>query len=94
MAILVDDVAWADDFSLRYLAYLAERLDDAPVALVAAIRSGDPGGDSQLVGYLWNAASVPPIRPAELSESAVAQLLADLAPRAPDRRRAVAHRLP
>ena len=80
MAILVDDVPWADDFSLRYLAYIAERLDDAPVALVVAIRSGDPGADSQLVGYLWTAGSVPPIRPAELSESAVGELLVDLLP--------------
>ena len=80
MVILVDDVPWADDFSLRYLAYIAERLDDVPVALVVAIRSGDPGADSQLVGYLWNAGSVPPIRPAELSESAVGELLAGLLP--------------
>ena len=80
MAILVDDVPWADDFSLRFLAYLAERLDDVPVALVVAIRSGDPGAESQLVGYLWEAASSPPIRPAEFSESAVAELLADALP--------------
>ncbi len=27
-AILVDDLPWADDFSLRFLAHIAERLDD------------------------------------------------------------------
>ena len=46
IAIIVDDVPWADDLSLRFLAYLAERLEDAPVALVVAIRSGDTGADS------------------------------------------------
>ena len=75
MAILVDDAPWADDFTLRFLVYLAERVDDVPVAVVVAIRSGDPGAESQLIGDLWQAASVPPIRPAELSESAVAELL-------------------
>ena len=80
MAILVDDAPWADDFTLRFLVYLAERVDDVPVAVVVAIRSGDPGAESQLIGDLWQAASVPPIRPAELSESAVAELLAAALP--------------
>jgi hypothetical protein len=76
MAILVDDLPWADDFSLRFFAYLAERLDDVLVALVVAIRSGDPGSDSQLISHLWNAATWPAIRPAELTEDAVQTLLA------------------
>src|ERR1700738_1611710 len=41
-AILVDDLPWADDFSLRFLAHIAERLDDLGVALVVTIRCGDP----------------------------------------------------
>ena len=78
--ILVDDLSWADDFSLRFLAYLAERLDDLPVALVVAIRSGDPGAESQLVSHLWDVATAPPIRPAELTANAVEELLADALP--------------
>ena len=42
MAILIDDVHWADDFTLRYLVYIAERIEDVPVALVVVIRTGDP----------------------------------------------------
>ena len=80
MAILVDDAPWADDFTLRFLVYLAERVEDVPVTVVAAIRSGDPGAESQLIGNLWQAATVPPVRPAELSESAVAELLFDALP--------------
>ena len=74
--LLVDDVLWADDFSLRYLAYLADRIDDVPAAVVVAIRHGDPGANSPLIAHLWDAAAGPPIRPASFSESAVHALLA------------------
>ena len=80
IVILVDDLPWADDFSLRFLAYLAERLDDVPAALVVAVRSGDPGADSQLISHVWDEATSPPIRPAELTENAVGALLADALP--------------
>jgi DNA-binding CsgD family transcriptional regulator len=80
IAILVDDVLWADDFSLRYLAYLADRLDDMAVAVVVAIRHGDPGADSPLIAHLSDAAAGPPIRPANLTETAVHALLADALP--------------
>jgi DNA-binding CsgD family transcriptional regulator len=80
IVILVDDLPWADDFSLRFLAYLAERLDDVPAALVVAVRSGDPGADSQLISHVWDAATSPTIRPAELTEIAVGALLADALP--------------
>lgn len=77
MAILIDDVHWADDFTLRFLAYIAERIEDIAVALVVVIRTGDPFAESQLVTHLWDAASTAPIRPTELSERAVQTLLAD-----------------
>ena len=77
LVILVDDIPWADDFSLRFLAYLAERVDDVPVALVVSVRSGDPGAESQLVTHLWDAATSPPIRPADLTADAVEGLLAE-----------------
>jgi tetratricopeptide (TPR) repeat protein len=76
LAILIDDVHWADDFTLRSLAYIAERVDDVGVAIVVAIRSGDPHSESELIGHLWQASSTPPLRPAELSDSAITQLLA------------------
>ena len=80
MAILVDDVLWADDFSLRYLAYLADRIDDIPAAVLVAIRHGDPGADSPLIAHLSDAAGGPSIRPANLSETAVHALLTDALP--------------
>lgn len=83
LAILVDDVHLADDLSLRFLAYLAERVDDVPVAIVVTIRTGDPLVDSQLISHLWDAATTPPLHPAELSEGAVAALLAEALPDRP-----------
>ena len=65
---------------MRFFAYLAERLDDMPVAVVVAVRSGDPGAESQLVSHLWDAATSPLIRPPELTEEAIHALLADALP--------------
>jgi DNA-binding CsgD family transcriptional regulator/tetratricopeptide (TPR) repeat protein len=41
LALLVDDAQWADDSSLAFLGFLARRLDELPVLVVAAARSGD-----------------------------------------------------
>src|SRR6202012_6040010 len=78
LAIVIDDLPWADDLSLRFLAYLADRLDDLPVALVLSVRTGDVGTESQVMTHLLEAAVLPPIRPADLSEEAVEDLLAEL----------------
>ena len=44
LLVAVDDIQWADEPSLRALAYLARRLDGLPVAIVAALRAGEPVG--------------------------------------------------
>jgi DNA-binding CsgD family transcriptional regulator len=41
LQLALDDAHWADEPSLRFLAYLAERLSDLPVALVLGVRSGE-----------------------------------------------------
>lgn len=46
MALLVDDAQWADVQSLRWLAYLARRLDGVPAALVLAVRVDEAGPSS------------------------------------------------
>lgn len=73
--LLVDDVQWADDLSLRFLNYAAQRLDDLPVALLFAIRTGDPGAESALATRLAMQ-SQRSLRPVELSLDAVRQMLA------------------
>ncbi|WP_077089820.1 ATP-binding protein [Mycobacterium rhizamassiliense] len=83
LAVLVDDLPWADQSSQRFFAYLAERLDDLPVALVVTIRTGDPGSESALIGSVWDAATTAAIRPSTLSSEAVATLLQRALPEQP-----------
>src|SRR5262249_19632057 len=40
LVIVVDDVHWADEPSLRWLSHLAARVDGLPVALLLAVRRG------------------------------------------------------
>jgi hypothetical protein len=40
LALVVEDAEWADAASLRLFAYLAQRIDELPVALVLATASG------------------------------------------------------
>jgi DNA-binding CsgD family transcriptional regulator len=76
IVLLVDDLPWADDLSLRFLAYLAERVDDVAVAVVCTVRSGDPGVDLEAISHIWALATTPSMRPAELTDEAVETLLA------------------
>ncbi|MFI2411097.1 ATP-binding protein [Streptomyces sp. NPDC018947] len=46
LVLLVDDVHWADQETLRWLAALAERLDEISVLVVVARRPGEVTGDS------------------------------------------------
>ncbi|GAB4006741.1 helix-turn-helix transcriptional regulator [Nocardioides ultimimeridianus] len=42
LLLLVDDLAWADDASSRWLRHLAARLDELPVVVAASLRTGGP----------------------------------------------------
>jgi predicted ATPase len=42
--LAIDDLHWADELSLRFLAYLARRVESARVALVVATREVDGSG--------------------------------------------------
>src|SRR4029453_7757903 len=43
IALAVDDAHWADAPSLRFLAYLVNRVEELPVLLVVAARPEEPG---------------------------------------------------
>src|SRR5215471_16287666 len=70
--VLVDDCQWADRDSLRFLAYLAQRIEGLPVTILLTGRPPDAGGDE--AGALWvQLASRPAaaaLYPRPLSESA------------------------
>ena len=74
--VLVDDCQWADRDSLRFLAYLAQRIEGLPVTMLLTGRPPDAGGDE--AGALWvQLASRPAaaaLYPRPLSESAAVTL--------------------
>jgi DNA-binding CsgD family transcriptional regulator len=41
LVLVVDDAQWADATSLRFLAYLARRIEDLPVLIMLAVRFGE-----------------------------------------------------
>jgi DNA-binding NarL/FixJ family response regulator len=70
LLIAVDDAHWADEPSLRWLAYLAPRIGGLPIALLVAVRPDEPASSAALLVALrveaWTA-----VRPRLLSEGAV-----------------------
>ncbi|MFN8018017.1 MAG: AAA family ATPase [Acidimicrobiales bacterium] len=52
VAVVVDDAQWADLASLRFLAYLARRIADQPVAVLAASRPLPPGPRASTLSVL------------------------------------------
>ena len=41
LALLVDDAHWADEHSLRFLAYLEARIEEIPACVILAVRTGE-----------------------------------------------------
>lgn len=75
LLITVDDAHWADAPSLRFLLYLAQRLAALPVALVVARRTGEPGGEDDLLARLTGHASARHIDLEPLGDRSVARLV-------------------
>src|SRR5438067_5610634 len=71
--LIVDDLHWADEPSLRWLLYLARRLEGLPLALLAGTRPPEQAGAPALVRELLSDPAGLVIRPGGLGpESAVA----------------------
>ena len=84
VALLVDDVHWADTVSIRWLVFLAERVDELPVLLVAAARPDEPGADRALLDALAGASPAVTLRPEPLSRAATGQVVRARIPDAAD----------
>jgi predicted ATPase len=50
LLLAIDDLHWCDRPSLRFVAYLARRLEGQPILVAATIRTGKPGTDVALLG--------------------------------------------
>ena len=90
--LLADDVHWADTASLRWLVFLAERLEDVEALLVVATRPAEPGADQELLDALMAAQAARVVRPAPLSEDATTAVVRGRLPQASDAFGAACHR--
>jgi AAA ATPase domain len=72
--LVLDDAHWADDASLRWLAYLAPRLEGPAIALIVATRPADPASSGPpLLAVRAEAAAV--ARPELLTQEGVATMV-------------------
>jgi hypothetical protein len=91
LLLAVDDAHWADQASLRWLAYLAPRLEGPSVSLVVTLRPDEPA--SGLAPLLALRGLATTIRPSLLSGEAVATIVRNaLGPGAGDELVALAYR--
>jgi DNA-binding CsgD family transcriptional regulator len=77
LLLTVDDLHWCDRSSLRFLAFLARRLEDLPVLLVASYRRSEPGADAVLLGALTSDPQAQLLMPRLLTAAAVAEVARD-----------------
>ena len=85
VAVVVDDLQWADSASLAILRALAAALADMPILWVIAVRSGDHGhAVNSSVAAFARTGTVVEVEP--LPDAAVGQMAADLLGAAPDDR--------
>ncbi|MDW5592723.1 AAA family ATPase [Conexibacter stalactiti] len=75
LLLAFDDLQWSDRPSLRFLAYLARRLESTPVLVAMTVRSTDPGSDPNLLAEIAADPLCVPVRPGPLTDAAVAALV-------------------
>ena len=56
LLLVLDDVQWSDEMSLRFVLYVARRLDDLPALVLAAQR---PPGERDADGLLAELGALP-----------------------------------
>jgi DNA-binding CsgD family transcriptional regulator len=76
--VVVDDAHWADGPSLRWLAYLAPRMEGLAAGLLAAVRPAAPAAEDEALLAVRAEAAVM-VRPRLLSQAAVAAMVAERA---------------
>jgi DNA-binding CsgD family transcriptional regulator len=73
--LAIDDLHWCDRPSLRFVAYLARRLEGQPILVAATVRTGEPGTDVALLGEISHDPVTVAVRPVPLSAEAVRALV-------------------
>src|SRR4051794_14162769 len=75
--LVVDDLHWADEPSLRWLAYLAHRLDGLPILLLLGSRPAEQANIPRLVMEVLSDSGAVAIRPGGLGPASAATLARD-----------------
>ncbi|HEX7308218.1 ATP-binding protein [Lentzea sp.] len=88
--VVVDDAQWADPSSMRFLGFLARRLDSVPVLLVVATRSGEHE-DGDLLDDVLAAEDCAHLRLRSLTAAGVARLVREAVAGADDEFCAACH---
>jgi DNA-binding CsgD family transcriptional regulator len=73
--LAIDDLHWADSPSLRWLVYLARRLEGLPLLVAVAMRPPEQGRDPELLTELVTDPEANMIRPGPLTVDAIAVLV-------------------
>jgi DNA-binding CsgD family transcriptional regulator len=75
LLIIVDDAQWADRSSLRFLVQAVGQLAEVALGVLVAVRTGEPDTPADLIGRLRSHPGAVRLRPAALSEQAVAEVV-------------------
>ena len=78
LLLVVDDAHWSDEPSLRFLAYLARRVDSLPIALVIAARHDQDSVAGSLLGEIRADPASGHVEPSALALAGVERLLREL----------------
>ena len=77
LLLAIDDAHWADVMSLRFVLYLARRLEDLPVVVLVAARLSAGLEQGKLLAELGVLPEVVVLRPAPLTEPQAARLIGE-----------------
>ena len=77
LVLAIDDLQWSDRPSLRFLTYLARRIEGLSVLAAATVRTGEPPTDEALMGDIGQDPATMYIRPAPLTQAGVVALVTE-----------------
>lgn len=75
LVVIVDDLHWCDAATLRFVAYLARRLEGSSIAVLLAIRTAEFETQGETLSALEAQPGLDFLRPAPLGEGAVSRVL-------------------
>ncbi|MFL5884248.1 MAG: ATP-binding protein [Thermoleophilaceae bacterium] len=84
LLVAVDDAHWSDTASLRWIAYLARRVEELPILLLVSYRPAEPGVDTSLVDTISEEPAAQTLVLAPLTVDATRKMIEDRLEGEPD----------